>query len=371
MGSYKSLQLPGSKAVTSGSPYQVSVPTSYVKALLSEVEARGLDSQALLAAVGIEVGQLEEPQFSALPYGLLYQQAMQALQDEWFGLFSGGRIHRGSFRLLTLLALHSRTLRESMMRSRDFCRVCRGFKISGDLLEGEEVTLVRLAPLYTTPEGEFERLLSGTNPVSIHATLTAWHHFYCWLVGVDMPLTRVFFSFPESELKGAMANLHAAQILFDQPFNGYEFSSQFLDYPIVRAENCLEEFLRLAPLNLLVKVGESQSLADKVNTLLNQNVGAGMLSAEQAAGLLNMSSTKMRRLLQAEGTSFQKLKDEVRMSAAFHYLNCDELSNRDVADKLGFEEISAFFRAFRKWTGVTPGQYRAEQKRAAGLVGNN
>ena len=59
-----------------------------------------------------------------------------------------------------------------------------------------------------------------------------------------------------------------------------------------------------------------------------------------------------------EQTSFQALKDEVRLEAAIHYLSCLDFSNAMVAEKLGFDEPSAFFRAFKKWTGETPGHYR-------------
>lgn len=339
----------------------ITVPIAYVKTLLSEVEHRGYSPRQLLEDLDICPDDLEHFNFPALRYGLLFQRAMRVLQDEWFGLLSGGRIHAGSFRMLTLFAIHCSSMRQAIKRSQEFCRICRGFKISGELIEGERSSTVCLAPLNFTSEEEFDRLLREVKPVNIHTTLAAWHHFYSWLVGVNVPLKRVYFTFSEDELVEEMAQLSAEQVAFDQEFNGFEFASEYLQYPVVRTEGDLDEFLRLAPFNLFVSQEQSKALAPRVKNLLAQHVGDSALGAEQVATRLNMSSTKMRRSLQGEGTSFQKLKDECRMEAAFHYLSCPELSNREVAEKLGFDETSAFFRAFKKWTGVTPGQYRAEK----------
>jgi AraC-like DNA-binding protein len=71
-----------------------------------------------------------------------------------------------------------------------------------------------------------------------------------------------------------------------------------------------------------------------------------------------MSVTTLRRRLQQESTSFQKIKDECRREAATSYLSYPDLSNNDIALLMGFDETSAFFRSFKKWTGMTPGDYR-------------
>lgn len=343
----------------------ITVPIAYVKTLLSEVEHRGYSSRQLLQDLDILPEDLAHFNFPAVQYGQLFQRAMRVLQDEWFGLLSGGRIHIGSFRMLTLFAIHCSSMRQAIQRSQDFCRICRGFKISGEMIADENSAIICLAPLNFTSEEEFDRLLREVKPVNIHTTLAAWHHFYSWLVGVNVPLQKVYFTFSENELVEEMAQLSAESVAFNQEFNGFEFASGFLEYPVVRTEDDLDEFLRLAPFNLFVSQEQSLALAPRVKKVLAQHVGDNSLGAEQVSARLNMSSTKMRRTLQGEATSFQKLKDESRMEAAFHYLSCPELSNREVAEKLGFDEPSAFFRAFKKWTGVTPGQYRAEKIQGA------
>jgi AraC-like DNA-binding protein len=74
--------------------------------------------------------------------------------------------------------------------------------------------------------------------------------------------------------------------------------------------------------------------------------------------------TLQRRLLD-EGTSFRHVVDEVRASLARHYLDAGELALHDVAFRLGYAEVSAFLRAFKRWTGMTPTQFRTRAVQVA------
>lgn len=161
-----------------------------------------------------------------------------------------------------------------------------------------------------------------------------------------------------------MAQFSTRDIVFNHSFNGFEFPANYLDYSVIQNEETLERFLRSAPFGLIINEGSRHSTKARIKALLSQNVGHHTLGADDVARKLNMSVTTLRRHLQIEGTSFQKLKDECRMEAAFHYLGSPDLSNRDIAEKLGFDEVSAFFRAFKKWTGVTPGEHRLQDCRS-------
>ena len=70
----------------------------------------------------------------------------------------------------------------------------------------------------------------------------------------------------------------------------------------------------------------------------------------------------MRRRLNDEKTSYQNIKDECRKEAAITYMNVPQLSINDIAALMGFDEPSAFFRSFKKWTGMTPGEYRKSEE---------
>jgi AraC-like DNA-binding protein len=75
-----------------------------------------------------------------------------------------------------------------------------------------------------------------------------------------------------------------------------------------------------------------------------------------------MTPQTLRRRLGEEGQGFQSLKDHLRRDAAIEYLARPDMTLLDIADQLGFSEASTFHRAFKKWTGVAPGEYRQRHR---------
>ena len=91
----------------------------------------------------------------------------------------------------------------------------------------------------------------------------------------------------------------------------------------------------------------------------------GRGGAEQVAGLLSMHSRTLSRRRRASGTSFQSLADECRFEIARQLLGLSNMSVARIAAALDYADASAFTRAFRRWSGATPGQFRALQNHAA------
>jgi len=82
---------------------------------------------------------------------------------------------------------------------------------------------------------------------------------------------------------------------------------------------------------------------------------------EQLADELHMTSRTLRRRLDAEGTRFRLLQEEVRLALAEELLAIGGLTLEEIAERLGYGETSNFIHAFRRWKGMTPGQYRIRQ----------
>jgi AraC-like DNA-binding protein len=102
-----------------------------------------------------------------------------------------------------------------------------------------------------------------------------------------------------------------------------------------------------------------------VRKLIISELSGGNPSADHIAGLLGMSRrTLMRRLLE-QGTRFQALLDEVRLGLAERALISEDAGIAEIAERLGFAEAAAFRHAFKRWTGMTPSEYRARNWRGA------
>ena len=111
-------------------------------------------------------------------------------------------------------------------------------------------------------------------------------------------------------------------------------------------------------------VKESGSV-DHMRRVLRTLLHTGEATEERLAHLFAMHRRTVNRRLQAQGTTFRKLVDEVRYDVARHLLESSELPVIDIAGMLNYADASAFTRAFRRWSGTTPAQWRAGRGSAA------
>jgi AraC-like DNA-binding protein len=342
---------------------EIYVPKAYLEQLLLEARNAGCSVPSILEQVHLSQERISN--LSEIPsrqYGEIYRLIMRATQNEWFGMFSSGRVPLGSLRLMGIALLQCDTLQQAIYRAGDFADICRGMNNRFILRREPTVATLTISPTRTISKQEFDEQLNNATPEVLLTSLLTWHRFAEWLIDKEIPLIKLRLKSKKAELKIPLAHANFDNIEFDSSEVSMSFSAAFLDHPILQDQNALVSFIRAAPHHLVTKDPSHTSPADKVRAIINRDVSGSMPSAEQVASQLNVSVTTLRRLLQKEDTSFQKLKDDSRKVAAFHYLECAELSNAEIAGKLGFDEPSAFFRSFKKWTGMTPGEYRTSLK---------
>ena len=102
-------------------------------------------------------------------------------------------------------------------------------------------------------------------------------------------------------------------------------------------------------------------LSERIINYLTANAYLGISSLDEIAENFNTSPRTLQRKLQEEGVSFQQLADSVRKSIAMHYLQLGNHPMKEVSYMLGYNELSAFTRAFKRWTGKTPMDFQKTQ----------
>ena len=131
----------------------------------------------------------------------------------------------------------------------------------------------------------------------------------------------------------------------------------YLALPLRRDEKALQQMLQRAlPLTVL-QYRRDRLLVQQVRQALTTSP-AETHSAEGISGLLHMSARTLHRQLKEEGASLQVLKDEVRFERAKELLNRSDKPVKQVAAASGFQNEKSFIRAFREWTGLSPGEFR-------------
>lgn len=158
---------------------------------------------------------------------------------------------------------------------------------------------------------------------------------------------------------GEHRRVFGRDVQFGAADNRLAFLTPDLD-AAVRSSNpaLLEVFERHA--NAVIDELDPQGpVSRRVVRLLSERVKGITLTLDEVASELAMSARSVQRALRAEGTSYQLLLDDVRRELAVRHLAGRGTSAAEVAFLTGFSEPSAFSRAFRRWTGSTPGEFCA------------
>jgi AraC-like DNA-binding protein len=329
------------------------VAICFVAAALESVRARHLDADRLLAQVGLSPSLLQVPQarVSAKHYGELWRLVALTLDDEFFGQDSR-RMKSGSFVMLVHAVLGCKNLGAALERSLRFYGLILD-DFSGSLLRnGAEASIV-------LRERERERA-AGTPPrvFGHEVLLMLLHGVACWLVGRRIPILRARFAYPEPPHSAEYRLMYCTELTYDQPHTAVVFGADYLSLPIVQNERSVKDFLRTAPESILVKYKNGSSLSARIRRRLRQLLPGEVPDFDRLAHELHLTTATLRRRLHEEGASYQGIKDELRRDLAISYLSHSDRNVMDIALELGFSERSAFHRAFRKWTGASPGEFR-------------
>jgi AraC-like DNA-binding protein len=137
-----------------------------------------------------------------------------------------------------------------------------------------------------------------------------------------------------------------------------EFKNSYWDEPILTANYELQK-LSVQKLNSQQKdkLASVKAFKVKIMDYLMQNSYLGILSLEDVAANFNITSRSLQRKLQEEGITFQQLTDSAKKSLAIHYLGSGNYQIKEISNMLGYNELSAFSRAFKRWTGKAPINY--------------
>jgi AraC-like DNA-binding protein len=310
-----------------------------------------MNPDEFLATVGLSPSLLQTPQarVSAKHYGALWRTIALALDDEFFGQDSR-RMKAGSFAMLCHAVVSCRTLGQALERSVRFYALLLD-DISAAVVRGPQEARIVL----------HERVAGAAQRVFAHELLLLLlYGVSCWLVGRRIPLLRTEFSYSEPAHSAEYRLMYCADLRFDRPNTLIALDPGHLDLPVVQNERSIKEFLRTAPESILLKYKNVNSLGARVRRRLRQTLPGEVPDFDEVAAELNITAATLRRRLSEEGTSYQAIKDQLRRDLAISYLSDSNRSVMDIALELGFSERSAFHRAFRKWTGASPGAFRRE-----------
>jgi len=273
---------------------------------------------------------------------------VQQNDDEALG-FMSRPLRSGAFASLVRAAASASTLEGAMRRLARHMRLLQDDVVLVCLREGQLAGLGLELTAQAAPTAHFNFLHEFLMRVS-------WR-LLAWLHGGSLAARRFDFAFEAPAYAAQYANVFPAPLQFDRPRSAFWFDACALADPIPCDEATLRDFLAGAPANVIMPgVGRANS-SGYVRRLLRR-AGPPWPDLHAVAEQLHTSASTLQRHLAVEGTSFQALKDEVRRDLAIMRLSTDDVTLAMLAAELGFADGPTFQRAFKTWTGATPGSYR-------------
>lgn len=326
-----------------------SIPVYFARAVLKNAVKTGLDPGVLLrnARISPRLLREENARISAERFADLQVGTMLAMGDEALGYVSR-RMPIGCWSMMCHAVIGSETLGQALAR---YCRFYQLFEfgVHPHLVVEEERARIRVV-LVDSDE--------PPDPYMIELMLFNAHRFASWLIQEHLPLQIVNLSYaPAVNDYEYRAMFLGNPVAFEQADAELEFSSALLERPVTQSESALRHFLRHPLLMMLTQTYDRSSWTARVREAIHQNL-IDMPELGDVAAMLDIHPQTLRRRLSAEGATFKEIKGQVRRDTALHFLGKQGLSIEEIAHRAGFSESSAFIRAFKGWTGVTPYTYR-------------
>lgn len=324
----------------------------FVRAAIARLDHSATRRVLTAADIPEDLPSIRNARVTAAAFSSLWLAVSHELDDEFFGLDSR-RMKVGSFSLLCLAALHGRNIERAIRRYLKGISLCLD-NIRAELAveDGKAVITV-----HNTIEDADARLFAD------ETFLVMLHGFICWLGGQRFRLALVEFAHPRPAHANEYVIMYSEHLRFDSPHTVMSFDAKLLASPVVQNDETLKEFLRTAPQSVFLKYKNQDSWVARLRRRLRVGLELNDWPVlDEVAQEFHITPTTLRRRLGAEGASYQGIKDELRRDAAIHLLSHSKSSIADIGNQLGFQEPSAFHRAFKKWTGAQPGEYRSRLK---------
>lgn len=310
----------------------------------------GVSSTSLYQAVALDPMVLKDPDHR-IPFAQLvslYEAAAWLSGDDNFGLHLGENVDPRVFDLLGYVAINSATVGEALTRVARYHSIWQ----DGALLNLEQ-SGGKAKISYRYVDRSIQQFRQDSE-----MTLAAIAALGRLVTTSEWSVLEVRFKHSRPLSDAEHTRVFQAPVKFDQDSCQIILEAAKLDLQIHKADPSLSAVLDRHAEDLLVQHPPPDSIVDRVRNLLRDELKGGDPSLERIADRLGLSARTLQRRLREQSSSHNELLDEMRKDRAVKYLRESEIAVCEVAYLLGFSESSALHRAFKRWTGMTPSEFR-------------
>ena len=323
-----------------------------IRVIVEAVEQQGTSREALLNAAGIDAKRLEKvhDRIELSEFAELQERALDLTGDAALGLHIAERATEASFDLIAHLISHAPTLRDAFGLCAQFRRL---------LMDDSRLT-VRENGTASVVRYDFARSSERSDRMRAEFVVAGLWRLVQAFVGPRASARSASFEHPRPGHHREYARAFGGVARFGQRTTALAFDRDLLDRPQMHQHPALFSVLRAEAERALQRVTAGLRPSDQLRQYLLARRPDCLPDISTAARDLGLSERSLRRRLAADATTYRTLVRTMLEASAGHMLRDPSRSIQETAHALGFSDAGAFHRAFKRWTGMTPKQYREQ-----------
>lgn len=333
------------------SPEPITVSVTVLSQMFLYLNSLKVDIDAFLRSLDIDPEAVKSPD-TYLPietYLLIQDEAAHYTNDPYFGLHMGEFAEAGSWSILGYMMMNCKTLGEAFEKSGRYSRII------GNLIEARaELHFNKIKVIFFTPPHApkmSRHCFESTFASSVRMMRT--------FTGVPIDPLEVTFIYPEPASRAEYERVFCCPVRFGQKHNSFTINMGIVNTPIRMANpSLLEHFERYAQ-DFLAQLERKDETTRTVTRIILARLDDEALSIDKVAREMAVSVRTLQNRLETEGVAFSDLLKDIRQRLAKKYL-CENYTVEQITYLLGFSEPSVFRKAFKKWSGITPREYREQ-----------
>lgn len=353
------LPIDSQAALSTASLSSASLSAAYLNSILPALSSvYDLDVVPLLVQSGITQEQLSQPDY-LIPFyqaGTFFMAVLQTCQDEGIGLVIGSAVQAKSYQVLGYAVMSSHNLGEAADRLIRYERLVGQLGSTVLIQADESENSIEVGDCRLVWQCPFDVLWARYLK---EAAIAGWVTYSLSQVQVDDAVFTVHFDHAPASIP--MERYHSVfgeRIVFNSSWCGVAFDKALLTLPFTQADPGLNAMMDKQAAVLLDMFDGKLNLVNATREQVARCLPNGDPVLEDVAEVLSLTARVLQNRLKESDTTFKEIVDEVRKQLALSYLTEVDVPLIDVAFLLGFSEQSSFSRAFKRWMGKTPLEYK-------------
>jgi AraC-like DNA-binding protein len=341
--------------ITESGLNQHSTLVSMVALVVDALESYGLECRSILEELGLDADKVYDPseRIPLLKCKKLWELSVQYSRDPCFGLTYAAYIQPSALHGLGLSWIASHSLKDGLERLVRFQRIL-STELQLELRETQSGYCI------------YDVVGQKNNPIHLpdaayDSSVASIYKICQIMLGPDIKPIRVSVEHPAPPCKERFEEFFRVPVSFDASETAIEFDKKICELPISSANSELTRINDQIVIDYLHQF-EQDDVVTQTRKYIIDHLPSGVPRQADIAGDLHMSLRNFQRKLSHLGTCYSEILQQVRQEMACYYLESPGNQILRVAYVLGFSDPSNFSRAFKRWTGLSPKQYRQQHQ---------